>query len=230
MLIPSKPLEIDEVYDFPSNEIESLRLIDQSQLKEAKLYSSREEYIKSLPKDMTYMEIGVSWGYYSNLVCKIANPQKTVLLDPFTDELRCWSWRQFGECKCTPKHQELYKEHESEDWLRKEFAIYRNIEFLKGYAPQTLPENTMFDYIYVDTNNDRYQVREILKAVKDMVNVGGLIGINDYVVYDGINADKIYGTPFAVNEFLHYNKNWVVDGLAFHPIGFDDIYIRKISE
>lgn len=228
MLIPSRPLEKNEVYQFPEDQIESLRAIAQTQLNGAKLFTSREEYIKTFPPEMTYLEIGVAWGYYSDLVCKIANPKKTILLDPFTDELICWSWRRFGECKCTPKHEKLYDVFEAEDWLRKEFSKYRNVEFLKGHAPATLPENEMFDYIYLDTDNDRFGVRDILNSIAGMTNVGGIIGINDYVISDPINTDKIYGTPFAVHEFLYFNKNWVVDAMALHPVGFSDIYLRRI--
>lgn len=229
MLIPSRPLEKNEIYEFPENEFESLRNISQPQLSDSRLFTSREEYIKTLPANMNYMEIGVAWGYYSDLVCKIANPEKTTLLDPFTDDLRCWSWRKFGECKCTPKHEQLFGYHESENWLRKEFSKYRNVHLLKGLAPETLPENEMFDYIYLDTDNDRYGVRNILNAIEGMVSVNGLIGVNDYVLYDFTNADKAYGTPHAVHEFLHFNKNWIVDAIALHPVGFNDIYLRRVS-
>ena len=227
MLIPSRPLEKDEIYEFPKDEFESLRPISQEQLKNSKIFTSREEYIKTLPKDMKYVEIGVAWGYYSDLVCKIANPLKTILLDPFTDDLRCWSWRRFGECKCTPKHEELYGFHEAEEWLRKEFSKYRNVELLNGKAPETMPEDNDFDYIYIDTDNDRYGVRNIMNASRDKVRVGGIMGINDYVLYDFINADKIYGTPYAVHEFLYFNRNWSVDAMALHPVGFCDIYLRR---
>jgi hypothetical protein len=229
MLIPSRPLEKDEIYEFPENEFESLRDISQEQLNSSKLYTSREEYIKTLPSDIRYMEIGVAWGYYSDLVCKIANPERTVLLDPFTQDLRCWSWRKFGECKCTPKHEQFYDYGEAEGWLTKEFSKYRNVELINGLAPEAIPTTEIFDYVYVDTTNDRYEVRNILNVLKDMVPVGGVIGLNDYTLYDFTNMDCLYGTPHAVNEFLHFNKNWIVDGLALHPVGFYDIYLRKNS-
>ena len=228
MLIPSRPLEKDEVYKFPEDQIESLRPISQAQLNGAKVFTSREEYIKNLPLSIRYLEIGVAWGYYSDLICKTLNPEKTILLDPFDQDHRCWSWRQFGECKCTPKHEQFYDYGEAEEWLKKEFSKYRNVELIKGFAPRTMPKNQTFDYVYIDTDNDRFGVRDILNATKDMIDVGGIIGVNDYVISDPINVDKIYGTPFAVHEFLYFNKNWVVDAIALHPVGFSDIYLRKI--
>jgi len=62
-----------------------------------------------------------------------------------------------------------------------------------------------------------------------MVPIGGIIGMNDYIIYDGIIEDKPYGTFQTVNEFLSANKNWSVDAIALHNLGFYDIYIKKIS-
>jgi hypothetical protein len=61
-----------------------------------------------------------------------------------------------------------------------------------------------------------------------LVDVGGIIGLNDYLIYDGIIEDMPYGTFQTVNEFLDKNKNWEVDGLALHNLGFYDIYIRRV--
>jgi hypothetical protein len=61
-----------------------------------------------------------------------------------------------------------------------------------------------------------------------MVSPGGIIGLNDYLIFDGVIDEQPYGTFQAVNEFLHFNKNWVVDALALHSIGFNDIYLRRI--
>jgi hypothetical protein len=36
-----------------------------------------------------------------------------------------------------------------------------------------------------------------------------------------------YSTFNVVNEFLMHNKNWHVDGLALHSLGFYDIYIKR---
>jgi hypothetical protein len=56
---------------------------------------------------------------------------------------------------------------------------------------------------------------------------GGTIGLNDYLIYDGIIEDVPYGTFQTVNEFLFKNKDWEVEALALHNLGFYDIYIRK---
>jgi hypothetical protein len=66
--------------------------------------------------------------------------------------------------------------------------------------------------------------------VKNMVKPGGIIGLNDYLIYDGIIEDVPYGTYQSVNEFLFFNKNWSVDAIALHSLGFYDIYLRSPIE
>ena len=228
MLIPSRYLEKGETYTFPEGEIESGRLIDQSQLENAKLFSNREEYVKTFPKDMKWMEVGVAWGYYSNYVCSVANPRETHLADTFDQDLKCWSWRKYGECKCqNQKHELLYTPETHEQFIIDKFSSYRNVKTIKGWAPESLLKDNDYDYIYLDTGNERNTIRELAEAAYKLVKVGGILGFNDYLIYDGIIEDKPYGTFQTVNELLYFNKNWSVDALALHPVGFYDIYLRR---
>jgi len=230
--IPTRFLEYDELPGFPEGYIESARSISQDQLSSAKIYQSREDYIKSLPPKIKYMEIGVAWGYYSELVCQHASPKEIVLVDPFNSDLKCWSWRKFGECQCqNQKHELLFTPETNEQYIKDVFAKYGNVRTIKGYAPKILPGSEKgYDYVYVDMGNERIEIREVLKKLEPMVSVGGVIGLNDYLIFDGVIEDAEYGTYQSVNEFLHFNKNWEVDAIALHPVGFYDIYIRKTSE
>lgn len=227
--IPTRFLEYNELPDFAEDEIESGRLISQVQLDGAKLYSSREEYIKSLPAAIKYMEIGVAWGYYSELVCQQTSPSEIVLVDPFDSDLKCWSWRKFGSCQCqNQKHELLFTPETNEQYIIDLFSKYGPTRTIKGRAPAILPATeTGYDYVYVDMTNDRIDIRDVLKKLESMVSVGGIIGLNDYLIFDGIIENEAYGTYQAVNEFLFFNQNWSVDALALHPVGFYDIYIRK---
>lgn len=227
--IPARYLNYDEAPDFNNDEIESARPISQAQLGAAKIFSSREEYVKSLPKNIKYMEIGVAWGYYSELVCKQASPSEIVLLDPFNSDLKCWSWRKFGECKCTNmKHELLFTPETNEEYIKTLFSKYGPTRTIKGLAPEDLPEEHDYDYIYIDMTNDRVEIRDVLKQTSSMVRPGGVIGLNDYLIYDGVIEDAAYGTFQAVNEFLFFNQNWNVDAMALHPVGFYDIYLRRM--
>jgi hypothetical protein len=223
------PSFIDSFPELPLNQIEDGHKLDQDQLNNTKLYASREEYTKHLPKNIRYMEIGVAWGYYSELVAENASPKSIDLLDFYDLDLKCWSWRKFGECKCEPvKHEMKYTPETHEPYIKELFSKYNNVSTLKGNAVDILPGiNKEYDYIYIDISNKRDQTRKVLNLSAGLVPIGGIIGMNDYLIFDGIIEEAPYGTYQTVNEFLHKNKNWSVTALALHNLGFYDIYIKR---
>lgn len=226
---PGLPYNSYEV--FSKDTVEHSEKISQEQLNNAKIYSCREEYAKSLQQGIRYLEIGVAWGYSAKLFIDSSNAKSADLLDTYNQELKCWSWRKFGECKCDGfKHEMLYTPETHEQYIIDLFKDYQNVKTLKGDALNLLKEiNNEYDYIYVDITNDRIVTRDILKMASKLVPVGGIIGMNDYLIFDGVIEEEPYGTYQTVNEFLNINKNWSVDAIALHQIGFYDIYLRKNS-
>ena len=217
-----------QYWEIPPEQIESALLIDQSQLDKSKLFSNRETYIKTLPQGLDYMEIGVAWGYYSKIIAESLSPSSIYLLDRYDQDHLCWSARKFGDCQCFPKHIQNYDKDSHEDFIKKEFSKYKNVNVILGNALRTTKQiNKKFDYIYIDITNDRKMIQDLLETVKNLIKPGGIIGLNDYLIYDGIIEDEKYGSYQSVNEFLFLNKEWSVDGLALHPLGFYDIYLRK---
>jgi hypothetical protein len=228
---PVRQFDFDKVFNLSNDEIENSHLIDQKQLMSAKIYKNREEYIKTLPFNCNYMELGVAWGYYSDIVASLKSPLSIDLVDWYNQDLKCWSWRKFGECQCEPKHELLYTPETHESYIFNKFSKYKNVNIIKGDVPEILNNiNKKYDYVYVDITNERKVIRETLNKLKDMINPGGVIGLNDYLIYDGIIEDVPYGTYQSVNEFLFLNKDWSVDAIALHPLGFYDIYLRSPSE
>jgi hypothetical protein len=221
----------NEIKHLNKDEIEDTYPIDQAQLSGAKIFASREIYTEYLPKNIRYMEVGVAWGYYSEFVCEHTNPVSVDFVDRFNQDMKCWSWRRTGECQCSPKkHEYLFTAEESEQYIKDLFAKYNNVTTHKGNAEYILPNlNKEFDYIYIDTHNGREHIRKLINSASKLVPVGGIIGFNDYTIYDGIIDDVAYGTFQSINEFLHYNKNWTIDALALHRLGFYDIYIKRVS-
>ena len=226
------PGKVNDVFiELKSDEIECPYDIDQNQLNNSRIYSSREEYIKTLPLNCDFMEIGVAWGYYSEIVAKLKSPSSIDLVDWYNQDLKCWSWRKFGSCQCEIKHELLYTSETHQEYITNKFSIYDNVNVIKGNVPQILDIiNKKYDYIYIDISNERKIIRETINKIKDMVKPGGIIGLNDYLIYDGIIEDIPYGTYQSVNEFLFFNKNWSVDAIALHPVGFYDIYLKKDYE
>jgi len=225
--IPTRWLDLSETVNFSDDLVESARDISESQLVNSKVIPSREHFIKYLPENLRYLEIGVAWGYYADLVCS-KNPSTFHLMDTYNQDLKCWSWRKFGECKCEgKKHELLYLPETHQDYIDNRYKGH-NVLTIKGKAPDQINQSYEYDFIYIDFINERFAIRDTLNKCKDMVPVGGYLGINDYLIYDGIIEDSLYGTYQAVNEFLYFNKNWVVDALALHPLGFNDIYLRRL--
>lgn len=226
--LPVPPRVGENVSKLKDNEIETSFLIDQVQLDKAKLYRNREGYIKTLPQKIKFLEAGVAWGYYSELVAQSTNPELVHLVDFFRSDSRCWSWRDFGECKCNPiKHKLVFTPETHASYIKDKFKEY-NTKVFEGDARLILPTlDVTYDYIYLDTINDRLSIRPLLHSAAKLTTAGSIIGLNDYVIYDGVIGDCQYFTYNVVNEFLHHNKNWYVDGLALHELGFYDIYLRR---
>ena len=218
------------VQPLKNDEIDCAYPISAEQLKNAKIVASREDYIDTLPSGCRYMEVGVAWGYYSEIFINQKTPKVITLLDWYNQDLRCWSWRKFGECTCIPQHTMLYTPETHMEYIKEKFAQFNNVEIIKGNSQDILPTlNKEFDYIYLDITNDRNSIRPTLHAAANLVPVGGIIGLNDYLIYDGIIEEMPYATYQVVHEFLYMNKNWEVDAIALHVLGFNDIYIKRIS-
>lgn len=228
---PIPPIPYDQIKQIDATEIEDSPKIDQSQLNNAKLFSSREEFAKSLPNGIRYLEVGVAWGYSVELFAGTANASVVDLVDWYNQDLKCWSWRKFGSCQCEGiKHELLYLPETHEQYIQDKFKDYNNVRTIKGDAQKVLPQmNGTYDMSYIDVTNNRFVTRDCLKHVARMTAIGGIVGLNDYLIYDGIIEDEAYGTFQTVNEFLYFNKNWEVAALALHNLGFYDIYLRRVS-
>jgi hypothetical protein len=227
---PLMPTNGNFVQPLKNDEIDCAYPISAEQLKNAKIVASREDYIDTLPSGCRYMEVGVAWGYYSEIFINQKTPKVITLLDWYNQDLRCWSWRKFGECTCIPQHTMLYTPETHMEYIKEKFAQFNNVEIIKGNSQDILPTlNKEFDYIYLDITNDRNSIRPTLHAAANLVPVGGIIGLNDYLIYDGIIEEMPYATYQVVHEFLYMNKNWEVDAIALHVLGFNDIYIKRIS-
>lgn len=228
---PIAPINGQNNFILKSDEIDCAYPISQLQLDKCKVYSSRETYISTLPNNLKYMEVGIAWGYYAELVCEQKNPSLLHIVDWFNQDLKCWSWRRFGSCLCDGiKHELLYTPDTHEAYIVNKFKKYNNLKTFKGNCIDILPNlKEKYDYIYLDITNDRKDIRPTLELASNLVGINGIIGLNDYLIYDGVIEDKPYATFQVVNEFMHNNKNWIVDAIALHTLGFYDIYIKKIN-
>lgn len=226
--IPGPHIPIDSSQELGEEYIEAAYYISPEQLINAKIISRREDFPKQLKKGIRYLEIGVAWGYSVDYVIDGCSPSSIHLFDLYDQDLKCWSWRKFGECKCQGmRHELLYLPETHEQYIKDKYSHHSDFKTIRGFAPDDLPTSGEYDFIYIDMTNGRIEIREVAKKLSDLVPVGGYLGFNDYLIYDGVIEDKPYGTFQAVNEFLFFNHNWEVDTLALHPLGFNDIYLKR---
>lgn len=188
-------------------------LISQEQLNNAKLYSSKFEYIKHLPKGGHFLEIGTLGGDYAEPLLA-AKPASLDLLDTFKS--RDWE----GSYR--------FNEKTHYDFIKNKFKDYPEVSLLMGTTDELLPKITKkYDYIYIDADHRYEQVFKDLRNAVKLISDDGIIGFNDYIYDD--RYYNVYGVIQTVCDFLDQNRNWEVIGFALQEEMYADIYIKKIK-
>lgn len=191
-----------------------IKTISQEQLNNAKLYKNKEEFAKHIPKGSRILEIGTLAGDYAEVLIKEVDPLYIDLVDVF--QANDWP-----DCNRFDKNGHF-------DFVKNRFINVKNITYHQGYSDLVLKNiNKKFDYIYIDANHDYEHCKNDLTNSLKLLDNGGIIGFNDYIVDKDFGID--YGVIEVVCEFLDQNKNWEVIGFALQENMYADIYIKKIS-
>lgn len=189
-----------------------MSLISQDQLNNAKLYSTKFEFIKHIPKGGHILEIGTLGGDYAEPLLA-AEPASLDLLDTFESK----DWEGFKR----------FNEQTHYEYIKNKFKDSPEVSLLRGYTDNVLPSITKkYDYIYIDADHNYAQVKRDLSNAVKLIADGGIIGFNDYIYDD--KYYNVYGVIQTVCEFLHENKDWQVIAFALQEEMYADIYIQKI--
>jgi hypothetical protein len=190
--------------------------LNDHQLSNTKMFASRESVLKQVPKNISYLEIGVLAGDYSHEVIKETEPEYVALLDTFDCNDSIFTQRP-------PR----FRAESHLDFVTQRFASNFNVQLIQGTSHKILPKlNTKFDYIYIDADHTYEAVTSDLHHSMELLQPGGLIGLNDYIMWDYL-VDFQYGVVQAVNDFLHSRSNWEVKYFALVNSMFCDIYLAE---
>lgn len=192
-------------------------VITGSVMQDAILYYDREDYLKSQNTVDSYLEVGVLAGDYSDQVIRYLKPKRIDLVDRYNQK----DWNQLDNMRFTSET--------NYDYVKNKYKDNSNVNVIQEHFRLGIKSiDHKYDYIYIDADHSQDFMEHILNFSKNHIVVGGIIGVNDYMIRDHFN-DEYYGIVQATNKFLLQNHNFKICayalGAAFHP----DLYIKRIG-
>ena len=198
-------------------------LINQKQIDGAKLYSTRYEFIKTLPKKISCVEAGVLAGDFALKILDSVGPSVLHLIDPFED--LDYFANEYGGARWD--YREEHYKFVSNRFKKNTNVVLHRAKFEK-FATEQMELQNKFDFIYIDYEHTYSATREALWLSTNIVSEGGIVGFNDYNIYENNtkNGEKM-GTVPAINDFLFRNPEWHVYAFAFNDNLTSDIYLKR---
>ena len=193
--------------------------LDQDQCKNAKVYASREDFIKTLSHGIEFIEVGVAAGDFAEFVIDTCKPTRVVLIDLYAQM----------DVFFMERNARRYTKEENLDFVINRMKKYKSVEVVQNDSLIALPElmrrNEFFDFIYLDASHLYQDIVLDIEASCALLKEFGILGLNDYIWKD--EDGRQYGVIPAVNKFLEANKDWEVIAFALHDRMYADIYLRR---
>jgi hypothetical protein len=154
-----------------------------------KIFKTREDLVKVLPKGMSIAEIGVFRGEFSKFIFENMNPSHLSLVDIFEGHMG--SGDKDGN---NMTYVILDNEYES---LKKHFSFNDNVNIFKGKSVDFLKsiDDDSLDMVYIDASHEYQDVKMDLELSFHKVKKDGFICGHDYV------SPRFDSVVTAVNEF-----------------------------
>lgn len=197
-------------------------LIPQDKIKDAILFSSRYDFIKTIPKGISFVEAGVLAGDFALKVIETVNPKISYLVEPYFEI--DWHAPEYGG----PRWE---KPEEHYQYVVNRFNNMNNVEICKMSFENFFKKNIdqKFDFIYMDYNTDFDSVEHQLFMGNKLLADDGILGFNDYNIYfNNTSTGEKMGVVPAINKFLRNNSDWYVYAFALNDNLTSDIYLKKL--
>lgn len=180
-------------------------------LDEAKLLTSRQALLATLPKGGRIVEAGVAAGGFSQDILDIARPEELHLID-------VWQSERYNEDLMNG-----VKARFAAEIAAGQVVIHRG---LSTEVVHTLPDGH-FDFIYIDTAHTYDTTIAELRLFSRKLKPGGLLGGHDYVV-GSMPTMMMYGVIAAVHQFC-VEDGWKVKFLTVEQCMFPSFAIEQLS-
>jgi len=198
-------------------------LINQNQLNTAKLYSTRYDFIKTLPQKISCVEAGVLAGDFALKILEHAQPSIFHLVDPFQD-LDYFANEYGGTRWDFPEEHYVFVRNR----FKNNSNVILNSEKFEKFAMEQEKLNNKFDFIYIDYEHTYGATKEALWLSSKILEKNGILGFNDYNIYENnTKTGEKMGTVPAINDFLFRNPDWYVYAFAFNDNLTSDIYLKR---
>ena len=171
--------------------------INDEQLENCKVFSSREKILEVLPKNGICAELGTANGVLSHQILDINKPKKLILVDILLQ-------------KELPIEPDVVESIEGD-----------SVEVMNQF------EDDYFDWIFIDTEHTEEQTNKELQVCKNKIKHDGYIALHDYIRYIRVDDKNNYGVVDSVNRFLKENQDFEVVFLSLEPHMFNTIVLRR---
>ena len=171
--------------------------INDEQLENCKVFSSREKILEVLPKNGVCAELGVANGDLSYQILDINKPKKLILVDIVIQ-------------KELPIEPDVVESIEGD-----------SAEVMNQF------EDNYFDWIFIDTEHTEEQTDKELQVCKNKIKHDGYIALHDYIRYIRVDDKNNYGVVDSVNRFLKEHQDFEVVCLSLEPHMFNTIVLRR---
>ncbi len=206
-------------------EFKAARVLPDHLLANARVLPTRNALIPLLPRNITFCEVGVALGEYSELVLDHGGVSKFIAIDLFTlhEYPEMWGGR-IGTELAGRTHAAYFR-----DRFADELAADR-LQLLEGNSTDmvSLLEDRSVDVFYVDAHHSYDAVAAELAVIKDKIAPGGWIILNDYIMHDYM-TNTPYGVVQATNDFM-IDENWEMLHFCLQSGMFCDVAIRKVVD
>jgi SAM-dependent methyltransferase len=181
------------------NFISPLKSIPQELLTGCRLYSDRNELIKSFKKyDLKRVaEVGVQEGFFNEFINDTLAPSELFAVDI---DINIYTNRT---------------------------KVKENIKLINKNSNALTFEDFggELDLVYLDADHSYDSAKKDIQVLKQLISPGGFFVFNDFTIFS-VHEMLFYGVAHAVTDFI-VQDGWDVVGLALDEWNFYDIALQK---